>query len=78
MGNNALLKGTYTPHITIGKSKNIEEIESIYKIVSKLLIGSFNAQIKSINSKVLVKDIDENVFLEKEIEYDLTTKNKKL
>ena len=77
LGTNASLKGTYTPHITIGKSKNIEEIESIYKTVSNLLIGSFNAQIHSINSKILVKDVDGNVSLEKEIEYDLTQKRNK-
>ena len=72
------MKGTYTPHITIGKSKSIEEIESIHNMASNLLTSRFNAQIQSINSKILVRDSEGNVSLEKEIEYDLSQKNKTL
>lgn len=77
LGENATLKGTYTPHITIGKSKLIEEIESIHNIASNLLMSSFNAKIHSINSKILVEDADGNVSLEKEIEYDLSQNENK-
>lgn len=77
LGSNAALKGDYKPHITIGKSKLVQEIETISNIVSKLLIGNFNAQIQSINSKILVKDNDGNIYLENEIEFDLLKNNNK-
>ena len=46
-------------------------------VASKLLIGNFNAKIQSINSKILVKDNDENIYLENEIEFDLLKNNNK-
>lgn len=78
LGTNATLKGTYTPHMTLGKSKSIEEIESIHDIASNLLMSSFNAKIRSINSKILVTDANGNISLEKEIEYDLSQNGNKL
>ena len=77
LGSNAILKETYTPHIIIGKNKSIEETESIHNMASNLLTSKFNAQIQSINSKILVRDSEGNVSLEKEIEYDLSRKRNK-
>lgn len=76
LGTNAILKGTYIPHITIGKSKSIEEINSINTIASNLLTSKFTAEIKLISSKILVRNPEGNISLEKEIEYYLSQKIK--
>lgn len=78
LGSNAKLKGVYTPHITIGKSKSIQEIESIHDIAANLLTGSFKAHITSIYSKILVKDEHGNISLKNEIVYDLSQKESKM
>ena len=78
LGSNAKLKGVYTPHITIGKSKSIQEIESIHDITANLLTGSFKAHITSIYSKILLKDEHGNISLKNEIVYDLSQKESKI
>lgn len=78
LGPNAKLKGEYTPHITIGKSKSVQEIELINSVVSNVLTSSFNARIESIYSKILLKDDNGNIFLENEIEYNFIKEQNKL
>ena len=37
LGDSAILRGEYTPHITIGKSKNVDEINKMYNKSKNLL-----------------------------------------
>lgn len=71
LGDNAKLRGQYTPHITIGKSKSAEEINRINKELQALLQLCFNATISTIYCKKLVQDSNGNMKLEDEIEYKL-------
>lgn len=71
LGNNAKLRGQYTPHITIGKSKSVEEINRINKDSQTLLQSRYNATISAIYCKKLIQDSNGNIKLEDEIEYRL-------
>ena len=71
LGNNAKLRGRYTPHITIGKSKSVEEINRINKDSQTLLQPVYNATISTIYCKKLIQDSNGNIKLEDEIEYRL-------
>ncbi len=71
LGDNAKLKGQYTPHITIGKSKSAEEINQTYEISQSSLQLSYSAAISTIYCKKLVNDTDGNTNLEDEIEFKL-------
>ena len=64
-------KGEYIPHITIGKNKDIDEINKIYSYSKNILNGEYNALISSIYCKKFNKDINGNIYLEDEIEYKL-------
>lgn len=71
LGDNAKIRGSYTPHITIGKSKSAEEINRINKESQTLLQSNYNATISTIYCKKLVQDSNGNIKLEDEIEYKL-------
>lgn len=72
LGDNAKLKGQYTPHITIGKSKSAEEINQINKDSQTLLQPFYNATISAIYCKKLIQDSNGNIKLEDEIEFNLS------
>ena len=71
LGDNVKLRGSYTPHITIGKSKSAEEINRIIKEAQTLLQTNYNATISTVYCKKLVQDSNGNIKLEDEIEYKL-------
>ena len=71
LGDNAKLKGQYTPHITIGKSKSAKEINRINKEAQNLLQSEYTATISTIYCKKLIQDLNGNLKLEHEIEYRL-------
>ncbi len=71
LGDNAKLKGQYTPHITIGKIKSSEEINRINKEAQNLLQSEYTATISTIYCKKLIQDLNGNLKLEHEIEYRL-------
>lgn len=71
LGDIAKLKGQYTPHITIGKSKSAEEINQIHKDSQTLLQPVYNATISTIYCKKLIPDSNGNIKLENEIEFKL-------
>jgi 2'-5' RNA ligase len=71
LGDNAKLKGQYTPHITIAKSKSVEEIDQVNKDTQTLLQPIYNATISTIYCKKLIKDSNGNIKLEDEIEFEL-------
>lgn len=68
---NAQLKGQYTPHITIGKSKSAKEIDRINKEAQNLLQPEYTATISNIYCKKLIQDSSGNIKLEYELEYKL-------
>lgn len=71
LGDNAKLKGEYTPHITIGKNKSIDEINRIKKESQSLLISNYNATISTVYCKKLIKDSQGNIKLEDDIVFEL-------
>ena len=71
LGESAKLRGSYTPHITIGKSKNIDEIDKMFKNSKTMLQQIYKASISTIYCKKLIKDSNNNLKLENEIELDL-------
>ena len=71
LGDNAQLKGQYTPHITIGKSKSAKEINRINKEAQNLLQSEYTATISTIYCKKLIQDLKGNIKLEDEIEFKL-------
>lgn len=71
LGDNALLKGKYNPHITIGKSNVVGEIEKMKDEAFILTRKIFKARIDKVYSKIMNVDEDGNICLEKEIEFDL-------
>lgn len=71
LGDNAKLKGQYTPHITVGKSESAEVINKIYEASQSSLQSSYNAAISTVYCKKLVQDSNGNMKLEDEIEYKL-------
>lgn len=71
LGDNAKLKGEYQPHITIGKSKNIEEINRIYEEANSLLRNKYKATISNVYCKRMIRDSDGNKYLDTEIDCDL-------
>ena len=78
LGENAKLKGNYTPHITIGKSKSNDDINQIHKESQLLLRKNYNANIFTIYCKRLINDKDGNIRLEDEIEFKLPQKFNKI
>ena len=74
LGDNAKLRGEYTPYITIGKSKSIEDINKIYESSQSLLQQSYNATISAIYCKKIINDLTGNTNLENEIEFKLSPK----
>lgn len=72
LGDNAKIRGQYTPHITIAKSKSIEEINQIKKDSQALLQPNYNASITTIYCKKLIQGLNGNVKLENEIEFKLS------
>ena len=72
----AKLKKEYIPHITIGKSKSIEEIKDMYMDANNLLTKGYSATISNIYCKKLIKD-ENNTRLEDELVYQLTNKKNK-
>ena len=71
LGDNAKLKGLYTPHITLGKSKSAKEINKINKEAQNALQSEYTATISTIYCKKLIQDLNGNLKLEHEIEYRL-------
>lgn len=71
LGDNARLRGEYIPHITIGKSKTIDEINKMYNNSKKLLQGNYKASISTVYCKKLIKDSNGKTKLEDEIELEL-------
>ena len=71
LGDNAKLRGEYIPHITIGKSKTMDEINQMYNNSKVLLQDNYKASILTIYCKKLVKDSKGNTKLENEIELEL-------
>ena len=72
LGDNAKLRGQYTPHITIGKSNSVEEINQIHKDLQTLLQPVYNAAISTVYCKKLIQDSNGNIKLESEIEFKLS------
>jgi len=72
LGDNAKLRGIYTPHITIGKSNSAEVINQIFETSQSSLQSSYCATISTIYCKKLVMGSNGNIKLEDEIEYKLT------
>lgn len=77
LGNNAKLRGDYTPHITIGKSKSVEEINKIKAYSQMLLETDYNATISNVYCKKIINDLNGNIKLEDEIEFKLQHSLKK-
>ena len=48
LGDNAKLRGEYIPHITIGKSKTMDEINQMYNNSKVLLQDNYKASILTI------------------------------
>ena len=71
LGDNAKLKGQYTPHITLGKSKSNEEIKRLYDTLQSSLQSTFNAKVSTIHCKKIIQNSNGNIKLENEIEYRL-------
>lgn len=71
LGDIAKLKGQYTPHITIGKSKSAKEINRLNKEAQNLLQSEYTATISTIYCKKLIQDSKGNIKLEDEIEFEL-------
>lgn len=71
LGENAELKGDYIPHITIGKSRSIDDINQIYEKSKSLLQLNYNANISTIYCKKIIKDLKGNTRLYDEIEFRL-------
>jgi len=71
LGDNAKLRGEYTPHITIGKSKTVNEINQMYNNSKKILQDNYKASILTIYCKKIIKDSSGNTQLEDEIELEL-------
>ena len=71
LGGNAKLRGEYIPHITIGKSKTVDEINQMYNNSKKILQDNYKASILTIYCKKLIKDSNGNTKLEDEIELEL-------
>ena len=67
LGNNATLKGQYVPHITIGKSKSLDEIKQMHARAKSMLKLEYNATISSVCCKKIIRGLDENISLEDEI-----------
>jgi 2'-5' RNA ligase len=74
LGNNAKLKGIYKPHITIGKSRTINEIKKMENDASILSTLVLNAKINKIYSKIMNKDDNGNAYLIDELEIYLDDK----
>lgn len=71
LGNNAKLRGEYVPHITIGKSKSVEEINQINEDSKILLHQTYNATVSTIYCKKIIKNLNGSIKLEDEIEIEL-------
>lgn len=71
LGDNAKLRGIYTPHITVGKSKSAEVINQIFEASQSSLQSSYRATISTIYCKRLIHNSNGNIKLEDEIEYKL-------
>lgn len=71
LGDNAKLRGNYTPHITIAKSKSVKDINQINKYLQSLLQTNYNANISTIYCKRIINDLDGNTKLEDEIKFKL-------
>ena len=71
LGDKAKLKGQYTPHITLAKSKTIEEINQIRENSQPLLHLNYKATISSIYCKKLIQDSNGHIKLEDEITFNL-------
>lgn len=70
----ASLKGTYIPHITIGKNPSIEEIDRMYEEVrASFCENKFKAIIDKVYCKILDKDSEGNIKLNDEIIITLRT-----
>ena len=61
----------YIPHITIGKSRSIDDINQIYEKSKSLLQLNYNANISTIYCKKIIKDLKGNTRLDDEIEFRL-------
>ena len=68
---NAILRGEYIPHITIGKCKTVDGINQMYNSSKNLLQGNYDASISTIYCKKLIKYSKGNIKLEDEIEFEL-------
>ena len=71
LGEYAKLKGEYIPHITIGKSNSIDEINYMYNTSKELLKNNYKASISSVYCKKIIKDFNGNTKLEDEVEVEL-------
>lgn len=70
LGDCTKLKGKYIPHITLGKSEAIDEIQKMYRLASDLLEEDYSATINTIYCKKFVTN-QNSMLLENEIEYVL-------
>ena len=71
LGDNARLKGEYIPHITLGKSKSVEEINRIKEDSQILLQQQYHATISTVYCKKIMQDSNGNSSLVDEIEFIL-------
>lgn len=62
----AVLKGEFIPHITIGKNTSVDEINKIKNEAKQRLKYTYNCQIKSVKSSIMVLDKENNVTLQEE------------
>lgn len=71
LGENAKLKGQYTPHITVGKSESAEVINQIFEVSQSSLQSSYKATVSTVFCKKIVKGFNGNTNLEDEIVFKL-------
>ncbi len=72
LGDCAKLKGKYIPHITLGKSEDIDEIQRMYRLASDLLEEDYSAIIDTIYCKKFLSSRN-SIMLENELEYVLSS-----
>lgn len=65
LGGCAVLKGTFTPHITIGKNPSLDAIDEIKVNVEQKLNSAYTCKIKNVKSSIMILD-NNNIFLQPE------------
>jgi len=78
LGDNALLKGVYIPHITIAKNSDIEIIRKIEEEAQMFNNVEYRAKVSKINSKIININDEGKTELVDEISYELYNRGNNL